>query len=189
MPGNHRRHRERQIDERRQQASCRGKSNFAIAQPAQIPNTQIGGNGNRGGEQRQPERRHRVRLAGWPSRYAPSPVANASMKTVTSGNDQEQRRNSKGHDREAAIARSAARSVPACSAALTRRVRSVTVAVSSPAVRLLQPCSALIVKQQGEGDQQHHQRNRGRSRVVELLELRDDEERRDLGDASAGCRR
>ena len=41
--GDHRRHRERQVDQGDQQRSCRGTSNLAIAQAAAMPNTALSG--------------------------------------------------------------------------------------------------------------------------------------------------
>ena len=41
--------------------------------------------------------------------------------------------------------------------------------------------SALIAEEQNERNEQHHERNGGRARIVVLLELRDDEQRRNLG--------
>ena len=77
-----------------------GKSNFAIAQPAQTPNTQIGRHGDRRGQQRQPQRGQRVRLANRVDDTRPTPLAKRLDEHRDERQHQEQRQEQQGDGRQ-----------------------------------------------------------------------------------------
>ncbi len=145
-------------------------------------------------EQRQPDRRpaRRARRARRSRRRRP--CASASANTDDQRQQQEQRRgrrarraiSSAAHPAAAPRGRGAERAVPARLSVGGHRL----IAVSAMRRCGSSACSRLIDQQHRRTTiDQHHDGDRGGAGVVELLELDDDQQRRDLGHDRACCRR
>ena len=155
-----------------------GKSNLAIAQPAQTPNTRLAGTAIAAASS---VSRSAASASGSRDRRrdtASSPCANASTNTVDERHDEEQRQEQQRDRGERPADQRRLGQLAPRSGVPRARISDPRQPASR---RALQPWSALIASSSTNEMQQHHERDRRRARVVELLELRDDEQRRDLG--------
>ena len=186
----HRRHRERQVDEGDEER---------LAAEVELGDRPGGGEAedgverhrDGGGDQRQPDRRRGRRGSANEATASPTP-------SPAPREDGDQRREEDDYERSRARPRSArsrsqSGSVVAardCAGGARRCRRDQAMsAISFASLLLLQTWTRLIARSIDERDHQHRDRDGHGAVVVELLEPDDDEQRRDLGLRTAGCRR
>src|SRR5215211_7974818 len=141
-----------------------GNSNLATAQAAATPNTRLSGTTIAATSNVRPIA-DCVSGSSKAARKGSAPRLSASEKTASSG-----------------MTRNKARK-PTASAISVQRTTLASVSAS----RMAEPAAAeglqaIYGEQRQEGDREHHRRDGGGAGIVELLELGDDEQRRDLRD-------
>src|SRR5262249_8321967 len=149
-----------------------GKSNFAMAQAAARPNRRLIGTAIAAASSVRRMAAHASGSAN-EARYAPSPFSSACAKTATTGRQTNRTRNA------SAVPISATRTT-AGSRAGPGRAGSDAPSFSRGLVAPAPPLEPVDREQQDERRDQHHHGDACRARVVVLLELGDDQERRDL---------
>ena len=149
---------------------------MAIAQAAQTPNADVDRHGDRGDRQREQDRRARVRVG------ERQEIGAEALAERFGRDDRERRDEKQTRERRASAPISPTRSATGSrrgeGAALVEPAR-VRHGRSSAGEGL----ETVDGEQHDEGDHQHDRGDGGRAGVVVFLELLDDEQRRDLGDA------
>ena len=147
------------------------------------PEDRVQRHDDRGDQQGQRDRGARVRI-GERREVAVEALARTPRRTTTTSGSSRNRREKA--DAPARSAASARRSFVRDGRGGTARGQRDSATTEAPRV---QACSSVDRQQHDERDRQHDRGDRRRAGVVEFLELDDDQQRRDFGDASACCRR
>ena len=186
--GDDRRDRERQVDQRDQEALA-VELELGDRPGGGEAEDEVGRHRDRRDEQRQPDGGQRVGV-GEGGEIGAKPVAERldedRRRSGRSRNDAEE---GDGDARSAAAAHRWPLGGDAVAAGMAVERCGAWRRQTWPSLRRLQAWSRLMAKSSDEGDQQHDRGDRRRAGIVELLELDDDQERRDLRDDTGCCRR
>ena len=158
------------------------KSNLAIAQAAATPKTGLSGTAIAATSRVSRTARQGVRLAGWRRGRPPRPSRRPRAKTATSGSSRNSARKTSATairvQRTAGgspVARGRRGRVAGRETAMVAMLRPRTRRRAAPALEQVDH------QEQHERDDQHDHADRRGAGVVELLQLGDDQQRRDLG--------
>ena len=159
--GDHRRDRERQVDQRDQQALA-AELELGDRPGGRDAEDQVERHGDRRGQQRQADAPRARRARSAPRDRPPQPLRNASTKTATSGSTQKQREERQRRRRSAASAPTRGLGDRAAGA------RRLAVGLRRPCTAPIMPqvardrgsthCSRLMTNSSDERDDQHHRR-------------------------------